>query len=214
MKIKICGMKFPENINEIGAMCPDFMGFIFYPESGRYVGKHFTRAFTSSLPKSIKKVGVFVNDSISQISKIQQQFEFDYIQLHGHESPSFCKELKEANMKIIKAFNINECFDFSILVQYKDDCEFFLFDTKGKNFGGNSEPFNWNILQKYKLNIPYLLSGGIGLNNIDDALALKDNMLVGFDLNSKLESGLALKSKDITENIIKTIRNYEYIQSR
>lgn len=202
-------MKYPQNIQEIEYLKPDFMGFILYEKSARFVGLHLTKNSFQSIPSSIKKVGVFVNESIENIEKINQTFLFDYIQLHGHESPEFCKILNNKGINIIKAFAVNKDFDFTILDDFESYCELFLFDTKGNHFGGNGVSFDWNLLQKYQLETPFFLSGGIGLENIQTALNFKHPLLFGLDLNSHLELKPALKSVKITQKIIKIIRTYE-----
>lgn len=202
-------MKFPNNIQEIEDLKPNFIGFIFYEKSTRFVGQHLTEKTFHSIPSSIKKVGVFVNESIKNIDEINKIFPFDYIQLHGNETLKFCKKLQIQGFKIIKAFAVNKDFDFSILIDFERYCEYFLFDTKGIFFGGNGKSFDWNLLQKYHLKTPFFLSGGIGLENIESAINCSHPMLFGLDLNSHLELKPALKSVKITQKIIKIIRTYE-----
>jgi phosphoribosylanthranilate isomerase len=213
IQIKICGMKYPQNIAEIAGLKPDFMGFIFYEKSARFVGQHLTKTTFQSIPSSIKKVGVFVNESIENIEEIYQTYPFDYIQLHGHETPEFCRKLKSKGINIIKAFAVNEDFDFTILDDFESYCDLFLFDTKGMYFGGNGQSFDWNLLQKYHLKTPFFLSGGIGLENIKAALNFKHPLLFGLDLNSQLELYTAIKSVEITAQIFKTIQTNEQYSS-
>ncbi len=209
MQIKICGMKVAENIEEIGNLQPDFMGFIFYKNSTRFVGDNFSTDVLESIPKAIKKVAVFVNESSEIIETIYKIHRFDFVQLHGDETPGFCQELKAKNIHIIKAFAVHEDFNFTILSNYQNFCDLFLFDTKGEKYGGTGQSFDWNLLQKYDLNKPFFLSGGIGLNNIKFALRFQHPMFYGLDLNSRLETAAGIKSTTITQKIIKTIRKYE-----
>ena len=208
MNIKICGMRNAENIAAIAELQANYLGFIFYEKSSRFVGNNFSIENINNLPANTKKVAVFVNEKIVKVQAIYEKYQFDYLQLHGNESVEYCEALKAKNIKIIKAFSIDEQFDFSILKAYETACDLFVFDTKGKHYGGNGISFDWHILEKYKGNIPFLLSGGIGLHNIAEALAFEHKKMIGYDLNSKLEISPALKSTEITKKIIKTIRNY------
>ncbi|RRJ89517.1 phosphoribosylanthranilate isomerase [Flavobacterium macacae] len=197
MKLKICGMKFLENILEISQLEPDLLGFIFYENSSRnFEGK------IPELPEKIKKAGVFVNATFEEITSKLDIHKLDYIQLHGNESPEFCLKLQN-KIPIIKAFSIDENFDFKILKNYSESCTYFLFDTKGKNHGGNGMAFDWNILENYKLEKKYFLSGGISLENVSDLKEFlkKDyaKNCLGIDINSKFEIAPGLKN---TEKII------------
>lgn len=200
VKLKICGMKFPENILEISALDPDFFGFIFYENSAR----NYTEETIISLPKTIKKVGVFVNEKQSVIIKKIKTFELDFIQLHGNESESYCLELinqlnhNQLNTEIIKAFSVADEFDFTLLNKYQI-VDYFLFDTKGKFPGGNGTTFNWQILENYPLQKPYFLSGGIGLNEVSSLqnfLQTKSaTYCYALDVNSQFEIEAGLKNK-------------------
>lgn len=195
IKLKICGMKYPENIVEISALHPDYLGFIFWEKSIRNMD-------IDSIPKiqpSIKKVGVFVDASIDEIKTKVNLFQLDIIQLHGNETIAFCKELKKLNIEIIKVFSINNFFDFSILKDFIPQIDYFLFDTKGKLPGGNGITFNWKILENYPYEKPFFLSGGIGKTEVD---AIKDffqtevaKKCIAIDVNSRFETKPAYKSE-------------------
>lgn len=195
IKLKICGMKYPENIVEISALHPDYLGFIFWEKSIRNMD-------VDSIPKiqpSIKKVGVFVDASIDEIKTKVNLFQLDIIQLHGNETIAFCKELKKLNIEIIKVFSINNFFDFSILKDFIPQIDYFLFDTKGKLPGGNGITFNWKILENYPYEKPFFLSGGIGKTEVD---AIKDffqtevaKKCIAIDVNSRFETKPAYKSE-------------------
>jgi phosphoribosylanthranilate isomerase len=206
MKLKICGLKYKDNISQLAALNVDMIGFIFYKQSSRFVANELDDIAFENLPKQIKKVAVFVDETLENILNINQKYAFDFIQLHGNETPDFCKELNKYNLSIIKAFSLNESFDFSITEHYQPYCSYFLFDTKGKEKGGNGFSFNWGSLKNYQLNTPFLLSGGIGTDNIQDALQLKYPQLAGFDINSKIEIAPALKSVEHAKYIIETIK--------
>ncbi len=195
-KIKICGMKYSENIVEVASLQPDFLGFIFYEKSKRYFD-----GIIPNLPKSIKKVGVFVNENIDVILKKVSQHQLNFVQLHGNESPNFCAELHDKNIKIIKAFAVDDDFDFEQLIDYEVSCVYFLFDTKGKNPGGNGIVFNWDILNKYKSKKPLFLSGGIGEEEIK---IINETTLPIFaiDINSKFEIEPGFKNIEKLKKII------------
>ncbi|MBS4044501.1 MAG: phosphoribosylanthranilate isomerase [Chitinophagaceae bacterium] len=207
MKVKVCGLKFEENILDIVALQPDFIGFIFYEKSPRYV-KELDENMMLLIPKQIKKVGVFVNTTLEQIITKFKQFKLDIVQLHGNESVDFCKILSQQNIPIIKAFSIDKLFDLSTLEAYQKYCQYFLFDTPTKNYGGSGKTFNWEVLKNYKLNTAFFLSGGIGVDNIEDALNFNHPQLLVIDLNSKLEEAPGFKNLQTTKYIIHKIRNY------
>ena len=194
MKLKICGMKYPENILEVSELLPDFLGFIFWEKSSRYFDGEIPE-----IPKSIKKVGVFVNATLEEISFKIKKYDLNVIQLHGNESPEFCEKLKKENIEIIKVFSVNDDFDFSLLKPFENTCNYFLFDTKGKLPGGNGITFNWQILQQYKLTKPIFLSGGIGLDEIENIKKL-NLPIYAIDVNSKFEIEAGLKNIELLKN--------------
>lgn len=185
MKIKVCGMRETENIHRLVKLKPDYIGFIFYSKSPRFVFEN-----TPNLPGDIKKTGVFVNSEIEFIKKTIIKHELKCIQLHGEETPEFCKLVKSLNVEVIKAINILDKYDFKELIPYQMFCNYFLFDTKGKKPGGNGYGFNWKILKDYNLDKPFFLSGGISTNHIQKIKKLvKTNLPVyAIDINSKFES--------------------------
>lgn len=206
MKIKICGMKFPKNILEIGALQPDFMGFIFYPKSKRFVGDNFSSKSLEKLPSTIEKVAVFVNENVNQIIEIQKQFSFDFIQLHGNETVAECEILKENNIKIIKVFSVDNYFNFNDVVAYETVCDYFLFDTKTPKYGGSGKTFEWELLENYTLSKPFFLSGGLSIHNIGKIKYANYPMLVGLDFNSRLEDRNTKKITEEVSELIEKIR--------
>ena len=191
MKLKICGMK--SNTAEVANLQPNYLGFIFYENSPR----NFDDIITE-LPKAIKKVGVFVNEKVEVIVDKIEKHQLDALQLHGHESPEVCRLLKSTKKEVIKVFSIKDKFDFSVLHDYEDVCDYFLFDTKGKLPGGNGYNFNWDILKNYPSTKPYFLSGGIGLNEVEKIKAFKESPAskhcYAIDVNSKFEIEPGLKN--------------------
>ncbi len=195
VKIKVCGMLDKQNISDLLELNINFIGFIFYPKSKRYIVKENLQDYIRN-KNSVNKVGVFVNETSDNILKYSQEYNLDYIQLHGNETSEFCKTLKTKNIKIIKAFQINNNFNFSICKEYQDFCEYFLFDTQTTQFGGSGKQFNWDILQNYKLKKSYFLSGGISLNDTEKIEKLNDNRIYAIDINSRFEDENGLKKVD------------------
>ena len=198
--MKVCGMRDRHNILEVLALRPDFMGFIFYRGTPRFVGEDF--AIPPDSFGSTSRVGVFVNETTEQIVKTARHFHLDFVQLHGGETVSECAELKDNGIGVIKAFSVDDKMDFNSTNEYRAVVDYFLFDTKGKYFGGNAERFNWNILSRYHQEVPFLLSGGISPQHIDEIKNLGGLNLMGIDVNSGVEISPAYK--DV--NKIKTIK--------
>lgn len=207
MMVKICGMKDATNIQAISELKPDFMGFIFYPLSKRYVGTNFDPEILTKLPTNISKVGVFVNEDLEKIIEIQKLYQFDFVQLHGDESVSYCELLFKSGIKIIKAFGIHAQFNFGDIEVYKPYCNYFLFDTFTKDYGGSGKRFNWKVLSNNAIDHPYLLSGGIGLEEIQSIIDLKLTHCIGIDANSKLEVSPGNKHIITTKTVINQLKN-------
>ena len=195
-------MKFPKNILEVGALQPDYMGFIFYPKSKRFVGEDFSPKSLEKLHDSIKRVAVLVNEDINRIIEIQKQFSFDFVQLHGNESVAECEILKENNINVIKVFSVDPYFNFNEVVPYEKVCDYFLFDTKTPKYGGSGKTFDWELLENYTLSKPFILSGGLSIHTIGKLKFNKYPMLVGLDFNSQLED---TNTKKITEEVSELI---------
>ncbi|MEM1001756.1 MAG: phosphoribosylanthranilate isomerase [Bacteroidota bacterium] len=196
MKLKVCGMKYQENMESVAKLQPDFMGFIFYDKSSRYFQGNIP-----SLPNTIKKVGVFVDAPISYVKSMINEHSLDMIQLHGNENPHYCKEFD--SIQIIKVFSIKDEFDFKILEPYESVCHYYLFDTKGQLPGGNGYVFDWSTLENYPSGKPYFLSGGIGLNELDSIESFlqrqESKHCYAIDVNSKFELEPGLKKIDELE---------------
>lgn len=201
MKLKICGMKYPDNILEVGSLLPDYMGFIFWKKSARYFDGQMP-----DLPQSIKKTGVFVNANKEEIEATVTKYDLQAIQLHGNESVAFCHDLKNTlakKIEIIKVFSVDDAFDFDQLQAFETVCDYFLFDTKGKLPGGNGTTFDWKVLENYSSKKPFFLSGGIGLDemNLVNEI-LKTNLPIhAIDVNSKFEVAAGLKDKELLQKI-------------
>lgn len=208
MKLKICGMKYQDNIEQVAALQPDYLGFIFYKKSARYFN-----TVIPELPNTIKKTGVFVDEDLETVIKAIDTHKLQAVQLHGKESPEYCLKLKrhyeEKNdnvtlsnkkslIEIIKVFSIKDEFNFEALKPYESVCNYFLFDTKGKLPGGNGYTFNWNVLNNYPSQKPFFLSGGIGVDEIEKIKAFKassaSKYCYALDVNSKFEIEPGLKN--------------------
>lgn len=186
--IKVCGMTDGENIRQVEQLGVDFIGFIFYPRSPRFVFE-----MPDYLPAKAKRVGVFVNESKDNILMYADRFGLDYIQLHGNESPEYCHNLQTAGMKLIKAFSIATPRDLTSVATYDGLCQYYLFDTKTPQYGGSGNQFDWTLLYRYTGNTPFLLSGGINQYSAAAIRSFHHPRLAGVDINSRFESSPGLK---------------------
>lgn len=212
-QVKVCGNNNVENFKEIAAIEPDYVGFIFYSKSKRFVEDE---AIFEIFPNA-EKVGVFVNESIENIIQKVIKYKLDVVQLHGNETASFCEELINQkhqhlltdenflDFKIWKAIGIQSKEDFQQLTTYQQVVDSFVFDTKSVDYGGTGRKFNWELLENYQLSTPFLLSGGIEL---EDAFLLKNFQhprCIGFDINSGFESAPGIKKAEEVIQFIDTI---------
>ncbi len=224
MKLKVCGMKYVENIQQIAELQPDYLGFIFYEKSKRNF-----EGIIPDLPNTIKKTGVFVNEHLEIVISLIEEYRLDSVQLHGDESVAYVAELKQHlaerrtlfieenksikkrknqhyisknEIEIIKVFGIKDSFNFSVLEPYLDVVDFFLFDTKGAARGGNGVKFDWTVLENYPYKKPFFLSGGIGLEDVEQIQTIRKTNLpiYALDVNSKFESKPGLKNSNEVKN--------------
>lgn len=218
MKIKVCGMREPDNIKELLSLPIDFIGFIFYEASPRNAGKAglLLKWLQKEKPDfgAIHKVGVFVNAEIEQILNAVHDYELDYIQLHGNESPEYCLELLNywdmtsmRRAKIIKSFSVDHSFDFSITRPFEGLCPLFLFDTKSSLHGGSGKKFDWALLKAYHGITPFLLSGGIDEHSAAAIRELNLPQLVGVDINSRFEIEAGRKDNSKINDFLKLLNN-------
>jgi len=206
MNIKVCGMRDSANIANLCQLPINYIGFIFFAKSTRFVGEDFDAMNTNLVPSHIKKVGVFVNASEQYILSKIKTYNLDAIQLHGNESPYFCKTFANKNIEIIKAFGIDECFNFTSLNDYNEACNYFLFDTKALSHGGTGLKFDWTILQNYKGEKPFFLSGGITIDDVDAIKKLTTLPIHCLDINSKFELSAAMKNIKQIERFISNFK--------
>jgi len=194
MKIKVCGLKEPENILAVAGLNPDYLGFIRYARSPRY-SEELSAEALSNISPSIIKTGVFVNEEIDVINSLIKEYGLCAVQLHGGESPKFCRLFK-GNIEVLKAVGVDENFDFGQLNAYADSVDYFLFDTKTAAHGGSGKSFDWALLNNYKLEVPFFLSGGLSLENLDEIKNIKHPAFYGVDLNSRFETAPGIKDID------------------
>lgn len=211
--IKVCGMRDAQNIEQIASLCPDFLGFIFYPRSKRYVRQsdlsieQVDKLLPKNLPTSIKRVGVFVESPDAEVERIAKNWKLDFVQLHGNESPAFCQKLKEKGFKIIKVFSVGkEGISLSYMSLYEEFVDYFLFDTQTPDYGGSGHKFDWDALKMYDLETPFMLSGGISLQDVEKLKGYIHHKCIGFDVNSKFETAPAQKNAALLEEFITLMR--------
>lgn len=217
MIIKVCGMREAANIRELQELSPDYMGFIFYPHSKRFIGEPEAELLTSIMPQ-IKKTGVFVDEAMDGIADKVIKYDLDAVQLHGKETAEFCRSFRKfiqnmqtnKRVEIIKAFGLSAEFDFGTLAEYEDFVDYFLFDTKTTGHGGSGLPFDWDILRNYQGKRAYFLSGGLSAENLPGIRELKDARLHGVDLNSKFEIMPGLKDIAALREVFGELRTGNY----
>lgn len=202
-------MRDPENISGVAAALPDFLGFIFYPKSARFVGADFSTEQLKAIPETIQRVGVFVNELPEKVMEICKRLNFNVTQLHGSESPEYCQQIKASGLTVFKAFSVEDSFDFGQLSGYTDVCDYFLFDTKGLMPGGTGQKFNWALLKNYTGSVPFFLSGGIGPADLEAIRNFEHPRWRGLDVNSGFELAPALKDVDKVQQFIREIRNVQ-----
>ena len=195
-------MRDPENIREVEKTGADWMGFIFFSKSPRYVAQK-----PEYLPEKTKRVGVFVNASETDILKKADEFGLNIIQLHGKEPACLCEALRSKGLKVMKVFSLKTETDVAETETYSDCADYFLFDTPCSGYGGSGKRFDWSLLSHYKGSTPFILSGGLSPISVD---ALKDfghPQWAGIDLNSGFEIEPAIKDVKALKEFINKIED-------
>ena len=201
MKLKVCGMKYSQNITEVENLFPDLMGFIFYEKSKRFFNQP-----EINLNYKVKRVGVFVNENIQEIKNKIKKYKLDYVQLHGEENVNFCHSLQPF-VKIIKVFKIDYNFNFKKTEEFEEVCDYFLFDTKSQLHGGSGKKFDWDLLKNYNCKKDFFLSGGIDISDIEEIKKIVNSYpIAGIDVNSKFELDNLEKDKEKINLLIKKLR--------
>jgi len=175
----------------VTALGPDYVGFICYGLSPRYIAE-LPGDVLKALPANIRKTAVFVNESAEIINSLIDKYTFDVIQLHGDESAEFSNSFRN-RVTVFKAFGLDDDFNFNRLAAYENKVDYFLFDTKTVAYGGSGKTFNWEMLNNYKLAVPFFLSGGISLDNLDEIKKISHPQFYGVDLNSRFETAPGVK---------------------
>lgn len=207
MKVKVCGMKHPDNIENLSLLPVDYMGFIFYPKSLRYVGELSPKLIHSSTTHMMK-VGVFVNENQENLFNIVEKYDLNAIQLHGNETQMYCKNIIKnfPKINVIKAFSILGVNDLNLTKEYEEFCDFFLFDTKSQQYGGTGKKFDWSILNSYKGEKRFFLSGGISIEDVEKIKEIQHPKLYGLDINSNFEIEPGRKDIELVKQFIQQIK--------
>ena len=230
MIIKICGMRDADNIREVSELDIDMMGFIFWKDSPRFVRMISSHAgiipdySEERLNKNsgkvvddqhrIKRVGVFVDDMPQTIVTRIYNYELDYVQLHGEESCIMIDNLRRTlepdirtGVKIIKTISVSSAEDIEKTKEYEGCVDLFLFDTKCPTMGGSGDKFDWSVLSAYKGNVPFLLSGGIGMDDVDKIKSFQHPQFAGVDVNSCFETEPGVKDVEKLRLFIEKLRH-------
>ncbi len=195
MNIKVCGITEMKQLNQLEGLDIDFAGLIFYKDSPRYIGNKISGKDLKNADLDLKKVGVFVNPEMIEVLDAIDEYGLDAVQLHGEEAPEMCEDLG-AEVEVIKAFRVTDGANIDKMVApYDAVCDYYLFDTGGlkESFGGTGQQFDWTILSKAKIEKPFFLSGGIGIEDAVKVKAFKHPDFFGVDINSKFEKSPGVK---------------------
>lgn len=204
LKIKVCGLRDPLNLEQVCALLPEFVGFIFYPRSKRFVGTRPDPVLFEIPGPDIKKVGVFVDEDLNRVREIASSYKLEAVQLHGRESAEYCRQLSSEAVEVIKA--IDPRLPFIEIERYMEVVDLLLFDSGGAGKGGTGQKFDWELLEGMSLPIPFLLSGGIGPGDAGPIRSLDLQGLTGVDVNSRFELSHGLKDIDELKDFFIEIR--------
>ena len=203
LKIKVCGLMQVDQINQLNTMQVDYLGVIFHEQSPRHL------ALLIDAERISKLTLVTVNQTFENIVMLSEKYNSRILQLHGEETPAHCKKLTTQGFTIIKAFSIDDTFNFNTCEPYMDCVDFYLFDTKGKSNGGNGIKFNWQLLNQYQLSKPFFLSGGLEASDAENIKRLDHPALYGIDINSKFEFSPGIKNIEKIRDFISKIKTNE-----
>src|SRR3982751_2755641 len=209
MRVKVCGMTLPDQLEQLGGMGVTFAGFIFYPKSPRYVFKGLT---TSQIRKenNVNKVGVFVNSSVEHVLQMVDECRLHMVQLHGDETPKYCEKIADY-ISVVKAFRLSDDDNIEWMIRpYREVCDMFLFDTEGAGYGGTGKKFNWDMLGGTNVGKPFLLSGGIQPDDADKLKLFKQDPvgreLFAIDINSKFETSPGIKDMQKVKHFVEELK--------
>jgi len=199
-------MRNASNIEELVKLKPDYIGFIFYPKSKRFIGEQISEEIQALIPVYIQKVGVFVDEPFDLLLEKFRRNELDMIQLHGSELPDYCERLMKLEIPVIKVFSISSDFDFDSVKPYNQFCNYYLFDTAGEQHGGTGMKFDWGKLDRYVENKPFFLSGGIQPTDVEKIKTVSHKKLYGIDVNSGFETEPGVKNIPRVKTFIEGVR--------
>ncbi len=204
MKIKVCGIRDKGNLHFLENADVDMIGFIFYDKSKRFF-EEGTISQEDLKQTSKEKVGVFVNATLDQLADTVRKYQLDAVQLHGEETLDYCQKAKEMDVLVMKAFSVSDSLPDN-LKDYEDAIDVYLFDTKGKDYGGNGVQFDWSILNSFDCKKPFIVSGGIGPSDVDKLNHIKNKQMIGVDVNSRFEIAPGLKDEDLVQQFINELK--------
>jgi len=210
LQIKVCGMTDPAQVTALGEMGVDYIGFIFYPASPRYVLGKISIEQVKAITGPFKKVGVFVNADKEEVLQTVEAAGLDMVQLHGDEAPLLCEKIAE-NIPVIKAFRLLNNDDVLYkIVPYREIVDYFLFDTNTQSFGGSGKRFDWDILKDLPLEKPFFLSGGISEEHLSDLQVFRKlnvaKSLISLDINSRFEKEPGIKDLDKIQAFLRQLK--------
>ncbi|HVZ57287.1 MAG TPA: phosphoribosylanthranilate isomerase [Chitinophagaceae bacterium] len=211
MRLKVCGMTLPEQVNALDDLGVDLAGFIFYPKSPRYIGHKISPEKMKQIRGRIAKVGVFVNAGYDELMRTVETYRLDMVQLHGDETPKYCEKIADY-ISVIKAFRLSDNDNIDYMIRpYQDVCDLFMFDTMGAGYGGTGKKFSWDVLQPIQVKKPFFLSGGI---EPDDVKALREFFrepvardLFAVDINSRFEIGAGVKNMELVAQFVNELKS-------
>ena len=195
MNTKVCGITQLKQLQQLDGLDIDFAGLIFYKDSPRYAGDKIAGDDLKNSDFDLKKVGVFVNADYDEIMQVVEDYGLDVVQLHGNESPELCEELSE-DVEVIKAFKVmdSKVSIDEMVADYDAVCDYYLFDTASSDVEADSgKPFDWKLLSKSKIEKPFFLSGGIGVDDVAKVKAFKHPDYYAVDINSMVEKEPGVK---------------------
>lgn len=207
LKCKVCGITDINNAEEVSAYRPDYMGFIFYARSFRYVGNDPDPALFSVVPEGVEKTAVFVNEYYERMIEKTGKYGIRTVQLHGMESPETCIALRSHGLKVIKVFPGDQLDNARLLKDYEEVADYFLFDTPTRSHGGSGRKFDWTRLEKCRSRKRFFLSGGISADDAEQLRKLDMKGLFAVDINSRFETAPGVKDPELVGNFIKRLRN-------
>lgn len=209
MQLKVCGITRPGQLHELDLMGISFAGLIFHPASPRYVVDKMDGDSACAEPFNLKKTGVFVNMPLEELGRYQLDYEISLLQLHGDENPAYCEAARKL-APVIKVFRLGAEENLDALLEpFQESCDFFLFDTQTRAYGGSGQQFDWNIVMKAKINKPFFLSGGIGPEDAGRLRTIHHPYLFALDLNSRFETAPGLKNMDKVQEFLNVINRIE-----